>query len=206
MKDHRKFWNKSALKYDQVEEKDLMVYERIFEEIKAYLNNESQILDIGCGTGALHDQLSILVQQIVGVDYSEKMIDVAKEKAATKKLTNVKYICGTLNHKSVMENSYDVVTAFYLLHLLEDIESELGKIRDLLGNQGYLISVTPCMKGSGVLGALLGLSGSVGILPKIKKYTYKELAEIIEKCGFKIVDIKAMRESTHEYLIVAQKV
>lgn len=206
MKDHRKFWNKSASRYDEVEEKDMVVYERIFEEIKPYLNKESYVLDIGCGTGALHEQISTLVHQIVGVDYSEKMIEVAKGKAATKNLSNVKYICGTLNHNSIKENSYNIVTAFYLLHLFEDLASELGQIRGLLGDHGYFVSVTPCMKESVVLGTLLGFSGAVGITPKIKKYSYKDLAESIKKSGFNIVDIKPMRESTHEYLIVAQKV
>lgn len=206
MKNHRKFWNKSASRYDEVEAKDLVVYERIFEEIKPYLKNDSYLLDIGCGTGALHDQLSSSVQQVVGVDYSEKMIEVAKGKAVAKNLSNVKYVFGTLVHSSVLENSYDLVTAFYLLHLFEDLESELGQIRRLLADQGYFISVTPCMKDSGVLGTLLGLSGAIGITPKIEKYSYKDLAESIEKSGFNIVDIKLMRESTHEYLIVAQKV
>ncbi len=205
MKDNRSFWNKTASKYDKVEEKDRLVYERIFEEIKPYLKAESHVLDIGCGTGALHDKLSMLVQQIVGVDYSEKMIDVAKEKAASKNLSNVKYICGTLNQNSVKEKSYDLVSAFYLLHLFENIENELNQISELLGDQGYFISVTPCMKDFGLIGSLLGLSGAVGIIPKIKRYTYQDLAELIEKYGFKIIDIKAMRKSTHEYLIVAQK-
>jgi len=205
LKDNRSFWNKTASKYDKVEEKDRLVYERIFEEIKPYLKAESHVLDIGCGTGALHDKLSMLVQQIVGVDYSEKMIDVAKEKAASKNLSNVKYICGTLNQNSVKEKSYDLVSAFYLLHLFENIENELNQISELLGDQGYFISVTPCMKDFGLIGSLLGLSGAVGIIPKIKRYTYQDLAELIEKYGFKIIDIKAMRKSTHEYLIVAQK-
>lgn len=205
MKNERKFWNKAASKYDRVEEKDLYVYERVFEEIKPYLKSDTDLLDIGCGTGALHDQMSKLVQQVVGVDYSENMIQIAKEKAASKNLSNVEYFCGTLNQNAVKEKSYDLVTAFYLLHLFENIENELSLIKEVIADQGYFISVTPCMKDSGIVGVLLGFSGAIGLIPKFRHYSQHELSLLLEKCGFKIVEVKAMREKTNEYMIIAQK-
>lgn len=189
-----------------VEEKDIVVYDRILEEIKPYLKSESKLLDIGCGTSVLHYQLSMLVGHIEGIDYSENMIQIAKEKAKSKNLSNVTYSCGTLVQSSVMENSYDIVTAFYILHLFEDFERELALIKDSLGEQGFFISVTPCMKNSGVIDALLWISGAVGIIPKIKRYTYQDLTQLIEKSGFEIIEVKAMRDKTHEYMIVAQKI
>lgn len=205
MKNTKAFWNKTASSYDKVEEKDRVVYERILMEIKPYLQPEFLLFDIGCGTGALHEQLSSLVQHIEGVDYSENMIQIAREKASIKRLANVSYSCGTLVENAAIDKHYDIVTAFYVLHLFENLESNLRLIENLLSKQGYFISVTPCMKDSGVIGAMLGLSGAVGLIPKINRYTQHDLTKQFKKCGFKIIEVKAMRESTHEYMIIAQK-
>ena len=200
MKNTKAFWNKTASSYDKVEEKDRVVYERILTEMKSYLKPDFHLLDIGCGTGALHDQLSSLVEHIDGIDYSENMIQIAKEKASIKRLANVSYSCGTLAENSAIDKSYDIVTAFYILHLFENLESDLRLIKNHLSEHGYFISVTPCMKDSGLIGAMLGLSGAVGLIPKINRYTQHDLTKQFEECGFKIIDV---RESTHEYMIIA---
>jgi ubiquinone/menaquinone biosynthesis C-methylase UbiE len=206
LKDNRKFWDKAAKSYDKNEEKDKSVYENLFHTIKNYLNNDDYMLDIGCGTGVLHDKISPHVMSITGIDYSEKMIAIAKEKATQNTLNNVEYLCESLDQITLREKKFNLVTAFYLLHLLPHLEDELKYIHEMLNPNDIFISVTPCLKKSHLLGAFLSFSSSIGLTPELKKYQYEDLVDRMEKTGFKIIEVNPIRKSTHEYLIVARKI
>lgn len=112
MKDNRKFWDKAAKSYDKNEEKDKSVYENLFHTIKNYLNNDDYMLDIGCGTGVLHDKISPHVMSITGIDYSEKMIAIAKEKATQNTLNNVEYLCESLDQITLREKNSILLLLF----------------------------------------------------------------------------------------------
>ena len=49
-----------------------------------------RILDAGCGTGSLARMLDARGAEVVGVDISDKLIDVAKNRSATNK--NIEYL------------------------------------------------------------------------------------------------------------------
>lgn len=205
MNNDLKFWNKAASGYDKAEEKDNAVYDKILHEVVPMLNSATHLLDIGCGTGALHNRLSPLVEHIDGLDYSGNMIKLAQDKARTHQLHNTTYYCGTLPHDDLSGKTYDAVTTFYLLHLIKDLKMQLIQINKALKKGGYFISVTPCMAETALLGSMIGLLGSVGIFPKITRYRHQDLAKAIEDAGFECIEIKAVRASTHEYMIIARK-
>lgn len=47
------------------------------------------------------------------IDYSENMIQTAREKASIKRLTNISYSCETLAENAAIDKPYDIVTALY---------------------------------------------------------------------------------------------
>ena len=72
------------------------------------------ILDVGCGTGALCAVLSDLGFDATGIDPAEKMLGVAKRKAAGRP---VRFVTGNvLEGLPFEDNSFDVAIASYVAH------------------------------------------------------------------------------------------
>lgn len=56
--------------------------QRIVELLKEYGVNEGLVLDLGCGTGTLTELLAEAGYDMIGVDVSEEMLELASEKRA----------------------------------------------------------------------------------------------------------------------------
>ena len=81
--------------------------------IKKYINKEMKydILDLGCGTGLLAEQLIDISKDIIGVDLSSEMLNVANGKKIYKELVNMdieEYLSQTVEIATNMVVSSDV--------------------------------------------------------------------------------------------------
>jgi ubiquinone/menaquinone biosynthesis C-methylase UbiE len=86
-----KFWDKTANKYDQEEKKDEEIRIKIIEKTKKYLKISDNVLDYGCGTGLISNEIADNVKMIHAIDTSSKMIEIAKKKADRRKIENIDY-------------------------------------------------------------------------------------------------------------------
>ena len=104
------------------------IYNRILDA--SYKN----ILDIGFGTGTLISKLYEHGCKIYGQDFSEKMIEISKNKMPNAKLFNGDISKGLA--KELLKYKYDAIIATYSLHHLKDfekvtfLESLLAKLDD----------------------------------------------------------------------------
>ena len=79
-----------------------------------------KILDIGCGGGLLSEPMSRLGAEVVGIDASNKNINIAKLHAKKNNL-NIKYICTPPeNYKT--EKKFDVVLNMEIVEHVEDVD------------------------------------------------------------------------------------
>jgi predicted TPR repeat methyltransferase len=60
----------------------------LFSKAKDYLKENSDILDLGCGTGLMGPLLAEKAKTLIGVDLSQKMLDMAKSKGIYEKLVH----------------------------------------------------------------------------------------------------------------------
>jgi len=106
-------------------------YRQILNEIynRALAGQCKTILDIGFGTGTLTTKLYEQGCRIWGQDFSEKMIELAKEKMPKAKLYQGDFSKGLV--KELKQNKYDAIIATYSLHHLLD-EQKIEFIRDIL--------------------------------------------------------------------------
>lgn len=93
------------------------------------LGEAKQVLDIGFGTGTLTTKLYESGCSIYGQDFSERMLELAKEKMPLAKLYQGDFTKGLV--KELKEQKYDAVVATYSLHHLTD-EEKVAFIKELL--------------------------------------------------------------------------
>ena len=89
------------------------------------------ILDAGCGSGRNIALLAPMVKQVVGVDYSDQMIQRAQERVSTDGLSNVKLIEGAVTKLEFPANSFNKVVCASVLQYLDDENCALA-IREMI--------------------------------------------------------------------------
>ena len=142
----QKFWDRQAKKYDEIEKQFDPVYESVFVKTRKYLRAADNVLDFGCATGTKTIRLANGIKHIQGLDISSEMIHKAIKKKETTNCKNVSFSEGTIYSKDLKKASFDKITAFGIIQLLEDYESVIGRIYDLLKPGGLFISTTGCFK------------------------------------------------------------
>lgn len=200
-----KFWDKTANKYDQEEKKDEEIRIKIIEKTKKYLKISDNVLDYGCGTGLISNEIADNVKMIHAIDTSSKMIEIAKKKADRRKIENIDYVHSTIFDEKYKRSSFDVILVFYILHLLEDTHEVIQRINELLKPGGLIISATPCMGEKKIfLSTLLLLVSKIGLVPDIRSFKISELEDLIANGNFGIIETKSLTPT--ECFIVAKKI
>jgi len=103
------------------------IYKKILSGKKA----NPKILDIGFGTGTLTKKLYDSGCDITGVDFSDEMIKLAKNKMPNAKLYEADFSHGL--PKEICDEKFDFIVATYSLHHLTD-EDKVNFLRKMLNN------------------------------------------------------------------------
>jgi ubiquinone/menaquinone biosynthesis C-methylase UbiE len=106
--------------------------------------NKISIIDIGCGTGKLIEEIDKKVEKsnIVGLDISRSMIMNAKQKEYTGR-NNIEYICE--DFLDVKLHLFDLVIMKNFLHHTINPEEYLRKAVSILKDNGELIFSVPSL-------------------------------------------------------------
>jgi len=206
-KSPEKFWDLISTRYAASPISDMTAYETKIEKIKSYLSPDDLVLDIGCGTGTQCGDLAGNVRQVTGIDISSRLLAIAEQRIAERKLGNIEFINTSLYDERLIANSFDVVMAFYVMHFFEDTDAVFKRIHDLLKPGGLFISETACIaEKNRVMGKVLRFAGHLGLLPKINLLTTRQLEQALEKTGFRLDDkIKFSDSADAEYTLFAKK-
>ena len=207
----KKFWDRSARSYDKSETQFEQIYVSMLQKTKQYIRQGDHILDFACGTGIQAMALAGDAGKITGIDISEKMIEIAREKAVREKIANIHFETLTLDDKSLEPQSFDVVLAFNILHLLENRRESLRTIHHLLKKDGLLLSATPCLKekSAGYMYAYFffaRMMTKTGLLPiSLKSFSSAELDQLLSSSGFEILDTEIFYDKISNVFVVAKK-
>lgn len=205
MKDSKDFWDKSAEKYIKSPIKDEATYQKKLAITREYLKSDWQILEFGCGSGATAILHAPYVKHIVATDISDKMIEAAKRKMVEDNVDNITFQQGALNDLEFQDESFDAVLGLNVLHLLEDVDSAIMKVRQLLKNDGVFISSTSLIAEINLVFRWL-ISGMqlLGLAPYVSRFTKKQLMTKLQKAGFTIE--REWQTSRESVFIVARKI
>lgn len=166
-----------------------------------YLKPNSNILDIGCGTGyPIAAYLSEQGFKVTGIDISERMIEKAKE---------LKLINATFFIKDILEfetaEKYDGVIAFdSLWYISHDKQAEIYRIVSSLMNVGGYFLFTHGKNNGTIMGKMFGEEFCYSALDA------EDVFKILAKNGFGVISaVEDYEEETtgdRELLVIAQKI
>jgi len=205
MKKSEWFWDWRARAYDKQAQED-EAYPRAVERFAKYLGADDTVLDYACGTGVVSFKIAADVKEVLAIDISAGMIDLAKERAREREVTNVHFARKTIFDEGLGRESYDVILAFNILHLLEDARKAVQRASHLLKSGGLVVSVTPCLGEAGVvLRTLLPLISTVGILSYLRTLKISEVKDLMRDGGFEILESDVPEGTIPSCFLVARK-
>lgn len=95
------------------------------------------VLDMGCGFGE-HCKRFIKegAKNVIGIDISEKMLEVAKRENADSRIT---YVNMAMEDIKQLDEKFDVIVSSLAFHYVDDFSKVVAKVYDLLNEGGTFI-------------------------------------------------------------------
>lgn len=180
-------YDKTAVEYYKVVTKFALLPE-IFEFIKL-VKKDGKILDLGCGPGHHSKYFSNLGFNVIGIDLSQEMIEIAK-KVSEKSTFHVMDILDLNFEKDTFDGIWASAS---LLHVPKKrIKSVLIKLNEILTNQGILYISLKEGKGSELFSDI-----RYGGVDKFYAYYHlEEIQNLLKDIGFNILEIKLKDKRT----------
>jgi len=174
------------------------------EELKKYIKDGERILDLGCGNGRLFELFKDRNIEYTGVDFSEKLIEKAREKYGEH------FQIADILSLPFPDNYFDSIWSIAVFHHIPSKQLRLEVLKEMmrvLKENGKIIMTCWYL-------FRLFFRKDILIFPKklkIQRYyhafTKKELKKLFQKAGFKIEELKFLKRNGKKtnILIVATK-
>ncbi|KJS83741.1 MAG: hypothetical protein JM58_12130 [Peptococcaceae bacterium BICA1-8] len=140
-----KLFNSIAEDYDRM---NLLMTWGMLPRWQSFMLNKTGLkegghgLDVCCGTGELAFKIAKLVGttgKITGLDFSENMLAVAKEKLAVSAAKNINFIQGDALELPFEENSFDAATNGFALRNVTDIPKAIREMARVVKPGGKVV-------------------------------------------------------------------
>ncbi|MBL1419442.1 MAG: class I SAM-dependent methyltransferase [Alphaproteobacteria bacterium] len=179
------FWNFLADKYARDPVVDEASYQHKLAKSREYFTHESEILEIGSGTGSTAIWHAPFVKSVLATDISEKMIAISNAKLVNSDINNVVFKLSSIDDLNIEDESLDAVLALSVMHLIKNQDEVIYKIYKMLKPDGVFISSTVCLEDDSKIAKYIAPIGRlIGLI--LKPLTQKGLKQSLENAGFKI--------------------
>jgi len=101
------------------------------------------VLDLACGEGYNARILARKGAKVTGVDFSEKLIQLARREEAKEKLDICYHVLDAADLKKFSSNHFDVVTCFMSLQDIENYERAISEVARVLRNGSRFVFSVP---------------------------------------------------------------
>jgi len=112
-------------------------FNQVFPLIKSFIHSDTQLLEVGAGSGALLKCLKSHVKDLEGIEPNKAFCEYAKE-------TNIKLYATDLD-SFLTQKRYDVIIALDVIEHVPSGHAFLEKLYALLKPNGVAIIGTPCI-------------------------------------------------------------
>lgn len=187
------FWSKIAGVYDVAERLNGKVYRKMCEITTELTPFGARVLDCAAGTGELSVAAARKADSVLCTDYSEKMLDVARKKVRKGFFDNISFEKRNIFVLDDPNETYDVVIAGNVLHLLENPENAVRELCRVTKRGGKILLPTFMTRNkSDISRILLKAYGKLGFSPSTE-YTPKSYVEMLKGCGLGKVKFKTIK-------------
>ena len=171
--DRRDFYSRIAAQYDQTVVNDVRYEAHVIVPqrlIELYGKPEARVLDLACGTGLGSLRFFEAGFDVVGVDYSSGMINVAKTRPY------VELFCQSIEDElPVADRSFDIVTA-------------LGVTEFILDPAALLKRIWRALKDNGLCALTVPKPTSAAAELKINTYAIDDFLNFIDQADYRVLD------------------
>jgi ubiquinone/menaquinone biosynthesis C-methylase UbiE len=172
------------------------------------IQKEMCAMEFGAGTGILSFMLKDFLNDIILMDSSTEMVNVANKKIAATGAKNLKTIVFDLEHETYSGKTFDLIFTQMALHHVNDIEQLFGNFYKMLNHNGA-IAIADLYTEDGSFHDE-GFTGHKG-------FNIKDLTLTLNKCNFQVssveqcfvIDRKISEEVTNQYpvfLLIANRI
>ena len=170
-----KTWDK---KQSSIESSDTCVKDLLS---KIDLKEDANILDYGCGTGFISFALNNQTNNIIGMDYSDGMVEIFNKKALELDCKNIKAIKHNMNEEELPKNSFDLIISSMTMHHIKNTKMFLSKCKDAIKTDG-IICINDLYEEDGTFHAKHKNDG-------VEHFGYEKntLLKLIEEVGLKLI-------------------
>lgn len=176
-----------AKRYDTEERIELAKV--VVNEVRKVLQNSQSntLIDYGSGTGLVSLELSDVVDSMVLIDASKKMLEVAEGKISRRGLTNATVLYSDFTQETPELKADIVLMSLVLLHI-PDTKQILKEMFNLLNDGGKLI-IVDFDKNDQIYH------------PKVHNgFTHEELTTILTEIGFRSVEMKTFYHGSEIFM------
>jgi ubiquinone/menaquinone biosynthesis C-methylase UbiE len=200
-----KFWDSLAGRYDKFISKYAhKTYNRSIELMRKEFRNDSNVLEIGTGTGLIAFALADKAKSIKGIDYSPQMIKVANEKLAKTCLTNIEFQLNQATKIDYPDKSFDAIIASNVFHLLPYPDKVMKEVDRLLADGGKVIMPTFC-HGQNYKTLLLSYLTRLSGFKVENRWSVLQFSTFVKEQGFEIIKQEVIKDRFPMSYIVAVK-
>jgi ubiquinone/menaquinone biosynthesis C-methylase UbiE len=211
MSTSQKFWDYVAPNYDRTEKRLEPIFLKLQDNVKKYLKTSDTVLDFGCGTGTISIEMAPRVNKIIALDISSNMLELAMGKTREHRIEHIEFVQATIFDERLAPGSFDVIMAFGILHLLDNIQQVMQRINELLKPGGLFISSVPCLADNMTLITRLQfypvfLASKAGVIPQtLKRFRIDEVTKLITGGNLQLVENETIFHKLTVSFIVARK-
>ena len=167
------------------------------------INEDSKILDIGCGGGRNIERFAGQISEngrVVGIDYSEVSVEKStKLNQDAIDAGKVNVLQGAVSEMPFYDETFDIVTGFETIYFWPDFINDLKEVNRVLKKDGLVFFCNEAVYREGEMDKYDDL---VELLD-MKIYSEDVLRESLEKTGFK--DFKAYVDDEHDWICVTAR-
>ncbi|TET56349.1 MAG: class I SAM-dependent methyltransferase [Promethearchaeota archaeon] len=180
-----------------------LLHRKVLSQLKLY-NLKDSLLDVGCGSGNLIIQVAKKYPSLdlIGVDLSSEILELAKKKAVENNLNEkIVFKIGSVENLPFPDKSVDFILSTLSLHHWEDPKQAFEEIFRVLTDGGVLLIFDFRRDARKFFYGLLKFATKVVVPKALKKinepsgslkagYVFSEISQIVSQTSFNNVDIK----------------
>lgn len=151
---------------------------------------DKRVADFGCGTGSYLIPLSKITKEIIGIDFSQNILNILKTKLKDKPYNNIRICQENIKNTSLKDKYIDVVFSIATLYYIPEAEKVIFEMNRVLKKGGIAIFELGNLWS---LNTIIVRNYSTGV--KSFHISLNKMKKIIKQANFKILEHRVFQLS-----------